>query len=90
MTDVGENYYPHFIKEATEISIKMNLPKLQNPAMSRAARGRQCSSLQIIPATGLRLSCMPVSPKGFKEQRAVTHHLLPQVKNHHSMTQAKE
>lgn len=81
MMDVGENYHPHFIEEATDIPIKTNLPRLQK-----------------LPGAGLRggqfpcplVCCSPVSPKGFEEQRAVTLHLLPQVKNHHSVTQAKE
>lgn len=78
---MGENCYPQFRKELTQILIKTNLAKLQK--LPGAGLGRGGSFL----ATGLLLS--PVSPKGPKEQR-LSHHLPQEKENHHSMTQAGE
>lgn len=55
--DVGENYHPHFIEEATDIPLKTNLPRLQK-LPGAGLRGGAVS----LP-TGLLLSCVP---KGFR------------------------
>lgn len=61
--DAGENYHPHFIKEATDISIKTNLPGLQK----LPGAGLRGGALSL--ATGPLLSCVP---KGFRRAEAVT------------------